>query len=161
MKGKRQRHGSELALQWAWRLFTGWSRLELDARQLMPRERWSVVAATVPAVLRNRYVRPAMRWFLARVPAWVVAGRLQQCGHHWYRIPNRKAAEHVRLRFDVYPIDIGDYVRIEHGRATAVGYAGTDWSEIIYILPGGAFEPDPKSPAMAKAWAAYWKSVRR
>jgi hypothetical protein len=43
---------------------------------------------------------------------------------------------------------------------TAIGYAGQNWSEIIYVLPGGEIEPDPDIPEMAVAWAAYRTATR-
>jgi len=62
------------------------------------------------------------------------------------------------VRFDFYPLDAGDHVLIERGRLTAVGYAGREWSENIYLMPEGQIEPDPHSPEMTRAWAAFWKS---
>lgn len=140
---------------WAWQIFARWTRLDLDPRSLTPGERWSVIAVTVPSVLRSRYLRPLRLWLLARTPAWIVARRLQKRTHGWYRIPSRAAAEHVRLRFDMWPMDVGDHVRFQDGRLTAVGYATPILTEIIYVLPNGELEPDPKSPYMPKAWAAY------
>lgn len=72
----------------------------------------------------------------------------------------RAAAEHVRLRFDIWPIGVGDHVRLERGRLTAMGYATPTFTEIIFVLPNGEPEQDPKSPEMAKAWTAYWSSER-
>lgn len=140
---------------WAWRLFASWSQFDVDPRALAADERWSVVANTVPAVVRNRYLRPVARWLLARTPVWIVARRLQQRTHGWYRVPNKGAAEHVRLRFDIWPIDIEDHVRLQHSRLTAVGYSTATFSEVIFVLPNGEIEPDPHSPEMAKAWARY------
>lgn len=62
------------------------------------------------------------------------------------------------LRFDFYPLDAGDLVRIECGRLTAVGYAEREWSEVIYVARDGQVEPDPHSPEMTSAWATFWKS---
>lgn len=118
-------------------------------------EWWSVVAITVPAVVRSRYLGPMRRWLLARTPAWIVARRLQQRTHGWYRVPSREAADHVRLRFDIWPIEVGDHVRLERGRLTAVGYSSATFSEIIYILPNGEIEPEPKSVEMTRAWARF------
>jgi hypothetical protein len=92
---------------------------------------------------------------LARTPAWIVARRLQQRSHGWYCIPGRAAAELVSLRFDIWPIDVGDHVRLQHGRLTAVGYATPSFSEIILVQPNGELEHDPDSPEMDRAWAAY------
>lgn len=142
----------------AWRLFLCWSRLDLDPRSLTAGERWSVVATTVPAVLRSRYLRPARLWLLCCTPAWIVARRLQRRTHGWYRVPSRGAAEHVRLRFDIWPIEVDDHVRLEHGRLTALGYATPTFTEIIFVRPDGELEPDPDSPEMARAWAAYWSA---
>lgn len=97
-----------------------------------------------------------MRWLLARTPPWIVTWRLQRRVHGWYRIPTRVAADHVRLRFDIWPIEVGDHIRIERGRLTAVGYTTSTFSEIILVLPNGEIEPDPSSAHTAKAWAAYW-----
>ena len=140
---------------WAWRLFAGWSRLDVDPRSLAAGERWSVVATTMPAVVRSRYLRPVRRWLLSRTPAWIVARRLQKRTQGWYRVPSRAAAEHVRLRFDIWPIEVDDYVRLQHGRLTAVGYACPTFTEVIFVLPTGELEPDPNSPEMDRAWAAY------
>lgn len=118
------------------------------------------MAATVPAAVRAYYIRPVGRWMIARAPAWAVARELERRVHGWYRIPNGIASRHVRTRFDVYPIDVGDHIRIQEGRVTAIGYAGQNWSEIIYVLPGGEIEPDPDIPEMAVAWAAYWTATR-
>lgn len=65
------------------------------------------------------------------------------------------------LRFDFYPLDAGDHVRIECGRLIAVGYAEREWSEVIYVTPDGQVEPDPHSPEMTRAWAAFWESQGR
>ncbi len=148
-------HSNGRTWRWAWRLFTGWSRLELDGQSLTAGERWSIVAITVPAVLRGRYFRPTKLWLLARTPAWIVARRLQRRTHGWYRVPNRGAAVHVRLRFEIWPIDAGDHVRLQNGRLIAMAYSTVTFSEIIFVLPSGEIEPDPHSPAMAKAWARY------
>ena len=140
---------------WAWNLFAQWSQLDLDLGALGARERWTVVSAVVPAVMKGRYLRPARLWLLARTPPWIVTWRLQRRVHGWYRIPTRAAAEHVRLRFDIWPIEVGDHIRIERGRLTAVGYTTSEFSEIIFVMPNGEIEPDPRSPEMARAWAAY------
>jgi hypothetical protein len=140
---------------WAWRLFAGWSRLDVDPSSLTAFERWSVVATTMPAVVRSRYLKPVRRWLLARTPAWIVARRLQQRTHRWYRVPSEEAADHVRLRFDIWPIEVGDHVRLQQGRLTAVGYSTATFSEIIFVLPNGEIEPDPGSSEMNRAWAAY------
>ena len=148
----------EWAWLWAWRSFVGWSRIDVDPRSLTAGERWSVVAITVPAVIRSRYFRPARLGLLARTPAWIVARRLGKQTHGWYRVPNRRAAEHVRLRFDIWPIEVGDHVRLERGRLTAVGYSTADFSEIIFVQPDGEIEPDPQSPEMDRAWTRYHES---
>jgi hypothetical protein len=139
-------------------LFSRWSGLDLDVRSLTANERWSIVVITVPAVLRSRHLRPAKLWLLARTPAWIVAHRLQELTHSWYRIPGRAAADHVRLRFDIWPVEVGDHVRLERGRLTAVGYSTTTFSEIILVLPNGEIEPDPQSPEMDRAWTRYHES---
>ena len=140
---------------WAWRLLTRWSALDLDALKLTVGERWGVVAAVVPAALRALYVRPAIAWGLSNSPWWMVRARLEGAGNGWYRIPSRAAADHVRLRFDIYPIDAADHVRVDRGRLVAVGYVTKHWCEILMILPNGEIEPDPKIPGMAQAWSAY------
>lgn len=150
----------EWAWLWAWRLFAGWSRLDVDPRSLTAGERWSVVATTVPAVIRSRHFRPVSLWLLSRTPAWVVAKRLQKRTHGWYRVPSQEAAGRIRLRFDIWPIEVGDYVRLERGRLTAVGYSTTTFSEIILVLPNGEIEPDANSPEMDRAWAAYNAATR-
>jgi len=141
----------ERAWLWAWRLFAGWSRLDVDPRSLTAGERWSVVATVVRSVARSRYLRPARLWVLARTPAWIVAHRLQQRTHGWYRIPGRAEAEHVRLRFHIWPVEVGDHVRLQHGRLTAVAYANPTFTEIIFVQPNGEIEPDPDSPEMRTA----------
>lgn len=140
---------------WAWRLFNRWSRLDIDPRPLTAGERWAVAATTAPAVIRSRYLRPIRLGLLARTPAWIVTRRLQERTHGWFRVPSQEAADHIRLRFDIWPIDVNDHVRLQHGRLTAVGYATPTFTEIIFVLPNGEIEPDPHSPAMAKAWAAH------
>lgn len=97
-----------------------------------------------------------MRRLLSRSPPWVVTMRLQRRTHDWYRVPSLAAAEHVTLRFDIWPIEVGDHVRIEGGRMTAVGYSTTTFSEIIFVQPSGELEPDPHSREMSRAWAAFW-----
>ena len=140
---------------WAWQLFEGWSRLDLDPRRLTVGARWSVVATAIPSVVRSRYLRPARSWLLTRTPAWIAVLRLQPRVHGWYRVPSHAAAEHVRLRFDIWPIEMGDHVRLERGRLIAVGYATPTFSEIVFVQPNGELEPDPHSDEMARAWAAY------
>ena len=51
--------------------------------------------------------------------------------------------------------EVGDHVRLQHGRLTAVGYATPNFTEIIFLLPNGDLEPDPNSPEMDRAWATY------
>lgn len=140
---------------WAWRRIAAWSRLDLDPHALSARERWSVAIVVVSAVARSRYLRPLGLRFLALMPAWMVAMRLNRQVHGWYRIPSRTAAVHVQLRFHMWPLDAGDHVRIQNGRLTAVAYNGKEWSEIVFVMTDGQIEPDPKSPWMTKAWAAY------
>jgi len=100
---------------WAWRRIAAWSGLDLNPRGMSARERWSVAVVVVCAVAKSRYLRPLRLWFLARSPAWAIALRLERATHRWFRIPDRAAAEHVMLRFDFYPLDAGDLVRIECG----------------------------------------------
>ncbi len=119
-------------------------------------ERWSVVLVTVPAVIRARYLRPIRTWILSRSPAWLVTSRLQRRAHGWYQVPGPAAADHVRLRFDIWPIFVGDHVRIQRGRLTAIGYSADTFSEIIFVQADGELEPDPDSPEMSRAWAAFW-----
>lgn len=104
--------------------------------------------------------RADRRWFLSRTPSWTVARRLHERVHGWYRIPTLAAAEHVRLRFDIWPIEMGDHVRLECGRLTAVAYSTAAFSEIIFVLPDGELEPDPRSSEMARAWARFAASRR-
>ena len=144
----------------AWRLFLHWGRIDLDTESLTAGERWSVVATVVPAVVRSRYLRPVRLWLLARTPAWIVARRLDGRVHGWYRIPSGAAAEHVRLRFEIWPIHIGDHVRLRERRLTAVAYATPTFTEIIFIEPNGELEPDPKRPEIARAWATYGAARR-
>ncbi len=87
--------------------------------------------------------------------------RMQRRTQHWYRVPSRAAAEQAELRFGFWPIEVGDHVRIERGRLTAVGCAGKNFSEIIFVEPNGEPEPDPHSPEMSKAWAAFQASMVR
>lgn len=65
------------------------------------------------------------------------------------------------MRFSIWPLDIGDHVRIERGRVMAIGYAGKNFTEIIFVLPDGELEADPCSPEMATAWAVYLGSLRK
>jgi len=139
----------------AWRLVARWSNANLDYGSLSAGERWSVVAATMKALLRTGILRPARLWLLAHTPAWLVAGRLQRRSYSWFRISGASAAEHVRLRFNIWPIEVGDHVRLKNGRLTAVGYATPTFTEIIFVLPNGELEPDPRSPEMARAWGKY------
>lgn len=139
----------------AWQRFARWSKVDLDLWSLTIPERWSVVRAVVPAVIRSRYVGPARRWLLARTPRWIVAWRLHKHVQGWYRIPTKAVAEHVRLRFDIWPVEVGDHVRLERGRLTAVGYTTATFCEMILVLPNGEIEPDPRSPEMARAWARF------
>jgi hypothetical protein len=80
---------------------------------------------------------------------------VQRRTHDWYRVPDQEAADHVRLRFNIWPIEVGDHIRLRHGRLTAVGYATPTFTEVIFVLPTGELEPDPDSPEMDRAWAAY------
>lgn len=141
----------------AWQLFVGWTGLDVDLDDVPADERWSFVLVTVPAVIRARNLRPMRTWILTQSPAWLVAVRLQRRTHHWYRVPSRAAAEHAELKFDFWPIGVGDHLRIMRGRLTAIGCAGKNFSEIIFVQPNGEPEPDPQSPEMSKAWAAYWE----
>ena len=102
---------------------------------------------------------PTRRWLLAWTPSWIVAKRLQTCSHGWYRVPSRAVAEHVRIRFGIWPIEVGDHVRIEGGRLTAMAYSSAVFCENIFVLPNGEIEPDPCSQEIAKALAMY--SARR
>jgi hypothetical protein len=120
-----------------WRLFARWSRLDLDLETLTARERWPVVLTVVPAVIKSRYLRPARLWLLARTPSRLVALRLHRRVHGWYRIPTKSGADHVQLHFDIWPIEVGDHVRIERGRLTAVAYSTAAFSEIIFVQPDG------------------------
>jgi hypothetical protein len=52
-------------------------------------------------------------------------------------------------------VEVGDHVQVRAGRLTAIGYTSGSFSEIIYVLPSGEPEEDPKSVEMTKAWAAY------
>lgn len=143
----------------AWMAMADHCGLDLDPHSLSMLERWSVVAAILRAAFGHRRQR-ARRWLLARAPTWIVAQRLQRRTHGWHRVPTSAAAEHVRLRFDIWPIEIGDHVRIQTGRLTAVGYATPTFSEIIFVLPNGELEPDPASAEIARAWVAYRSSAR-
>ncbi len=136
-------------------MLAGWSKIDLDPELLTARERWSVVRAVLPAVIKSRYVRPARLWLLARTPSRLVVLRLHRRVHGWYRVPTRAAAEHARLRFDIWPIEVGDHVRLEDGRLTAIAYSTANFSEIIFVLPNGEIEPDPRSPRMARAWTRF------
>lgn len=142
----------------AWRRFIHWSGLDIDPDAIPAGEHWSMVRTRVSAILRARYLKPTLRRLLTRSPAWVVAMRLQRWTHCWYRVPTRAAADHVLLRFDFWPIEVGDHVRIERGRLTAIGYANATFSEIIFVEPNGEVERDPDSPEMSRAWAAFWAS---
>jgi hypothetical protein len=139
----------------AWKMLAGWSRIDLDTRSLPGRERWAVVRAVVPAVIKSRYLRPARLWLLAHTPSRLVALRLHRRVHGWYQVPTWSAAEHVRLRFDIWPIELGDHLRLEGGRLTAIAYSTAIFSEIIFVEPNGELEPDPISPEMDRAWAAH------
>ena len=139
----------------AWQMLASWSRIDLDPELLTARERWLVVRAVIPEVFNSRYLRPARRWLLAGTPSWIVARRLHKRMHGWYRIPSRAAAEHVRLRFDIWPIEVDDHVRIERGRLVAIACSTATFSEIIFVLPNGEIEPEPRSPDLARAWIRF------
>lgn len=145
---------------WAWKAFARYSQLDLDPHKLTTKERWSVIGAASPELIRTRFLRPARLWLLTQIPAWVVASRLRKRSHGWYRIPSPAAVEQVRLRFDVWPIEVGDHVRIKSGRLTAIGYATPTFTEIIFVLPNGELEPDPSSSEMTRALAAYNAACR-
>src|SRR5690606_19427308 len=113
----------------AWGLFARWSKLHYSG-SLTPGERAAVVRAVIPAVFRNRYVRPVGLRLLAKSPSWIVARRLQRRHRDWYRVPTRAAAEHLRLRFDIWPVEVGDHVRIARGRLTAIAHTNATFSEI-------------------------------
>jgi hypothetical protein len=68
---------------------------------------------------------------------------------------NPGAAEHVRVRFDIWPVDVGDHVRLENGRLTGVGYATPHFTEVIFVLANGELEPDTRSSAAESAWVRY------
>ncbi len=138
-----------------WQVLAAWSRIELDPELLTSRERWSVVRAVVLAVFKSRYIEPARRWLLAQTPAWIVAWRLNRRVHRWYRVPSRSAAEHVKLRFDIWPVEVGDHIRLQGGRLTAMAYSTATFSEIIFVLPNGEVEPDPTSAEIARAWTRF------
>lgn len=141
--------------RWIWKLFAKCVGLDLDYRSLPSGERWAVVATIVTSVIQSRHLRPAKIWWLTRTPTWIVARRLRRSVHGWYRVPTRAAAEQVRLRFNIWPIELGDHVRIGRGRLTAIAYSNDTFSEIIFVLPNGEIEQDPHSPDMAKAWARF------
>jgi hypothetical protein len=128
---------------WAWQLFVRWSRVDIDAHNVGTEERWAVVFTTTAAGLRAYCLRPARHWLLATLPRWVAAVRLEWAGHGWYRIPSQSAAEHARLRFDVFPIQAGDLIRLKGGRPTAVAYAGPASCEIIFLAPMGRSSQTP------------------
>ena len=46
-------------------------------------------------------------------------------------------------------------MQVRDGRLNAIGYVAGDFCEIIYVLPDGEPEEDPKSVEMTKAWARY------
>lgn len=148
-------HIPESTWLWAWHVFARATGLDLDARSLSASDRWNVIAAAVPALVRSRFLGPVRLWLLARTPTRIVLRRLQRNGHGWHRIPNSSAAERVRLRFDIWPLETGDFVQVKDGRLTAIGRMTATFCEIIYISPNGELEADPKSPEMIKAWAAY------
>lgn len=151
----RRWHIPEFTWVWAWHVFTRATGLDLDARSLSASERWNVIATAVPALVRSRVLRPVRLWLLARTPTRIVLLRLQRSVHGWHRTPNRSASEQVRLRFDIWPLETGDFVQVKDGRLTAIGRMTATFCEIIYISPNGELEADPKSPEMTKAWAAY------
>jgi hypothetical protein len=137
-------------VQAGWRLFARWSRLDLDYSSLTAGERWSVVMATLKAMVRSRLLRPVRLRLLAHVPVWVVAKRLQRRSHGWYRVPNAAAAEHVRLRFDIWPIEVGDHVQLRNGRLVAIGYTTPHLTEIISYCPMGSSSQIPEVPRRPK-----------
>lgn len=145
---------------WIWQILAERSGVDADPQTLTAGQRWSVITMTVAGSLRRRY-QGVRLWLLSNLPTWTVTSRLQGRTHRWYRVPSMQAAEHVRLRLAMWPLNPGDYVRIERGRLTAVAYSTKDWSEIIYVGPEGEVEPDPHSPEIARAWRAYWKSRGR
>jgi hypothetical protein len=147
-------------VNWLWRAFARWTRIDLDPQTLTRAQRRSIFAIVVSAIIRSWY-QGVRVWLLSSLPTWTLAARLEGQTHRWYRIPSRQAGEHVRLRLKMWPLNPGDYVRIEQGRLTAVAYSTSDWSEIIYVGLDGEVEPDPRIPEMARAWSAYWRSRGR
>lgn len=143
---------------WFWRSFARWSRLDLDPLALSSAERWDVVAAVIPAVVRARYARPTRNWFLSRLPAWVALVRLERHTNGWYRIPDRPVAEHCMFRFDHPGLDIGTFLKIARGVLVATGHVEADHCEILFFLPNGEVEDEPDVPEMGRAWQSYWQA---
>lgn len=146
---------------WVWQLFVRCSRVDIEAHSVGAGERWAIVFTTAAAGLRAYCLRPARDWLLGTLPRWVAVVRLEWAGHGWYRIPSQSAAEHARLRFDVFPIQAGDLIRLKDGRPTAVAYAGPASCEIIFLEANGEIEPDPIAPLLGKAWSAYRDAHRK
>jgi len=145
--------------QWAWTALMRWSRLQLDSVPTGS-ERWRVAGTVIRAGIRSHYFDPVLRWALAKWPAWLLKSRLEKEGHGWYRIPTPAAAKHCRLRFDVYPIDVGDLLRFHGGRVSQVAYSGPGHTEILEFLSSGDLAPAPEITGMRRAWAAFFSANR-
>lgn len=143
--------------RWAWTVLMRWSRLQLGTVPTGS-ERWRVAGTVIRAGIRSYYVDPALHWALAKWPVWLVKARLEKKGYGWYRVSTLATAKHCRLRFDVYPIDVGDLVRFQGGRVSHVAYSGPRHTEILEFLPNGELTPVYELPAMRQAWAAFFST---
>lgn len=126
---------------WAWRSVMRWGRLEIDAGTVDISDRWAIVRFVSVAKFRSLIVRPAVRWFLERLPRWFAIRRLQRCGSDWYRISGWRASEHCRLRFGLaFSLDEGDFVRIQHGEVVSVAWEMLSHCEIAGVTHGEVTE---------------------
>ena len=116
--------------------------------------------AIIPAGVRSYYLDPVRRWILAKSPAWLAKACLEKAGNGWHRIPNRQSVTHCRLRFDIYPIDVGDLLRFSGERVSHIAYSGPRYTEILEFLPNGDLAPAPEVPEMRQAWAAFFSANR-
>lgn len=137
-----------------------WGKLQLDTEPTGA-ERWLVATAVIQAGIRSYYVGPVCGWIMAKSPAWSVKARLKKAGNGWYLLPTQASVTHCRLRFDVYPIDVGDLLRFDGGRVSHVAYSGARHTEILEFLPNGDLAPAPEVKEVRRAWAAFFAANRR
>ena len=111
--------------EWAWAVFLRWALNPALIEGLTKRQRWEVVAWSIGPGIRHHYIRPAEAWLHRHLPTWILIPRLRPLGSGWYRIPSTSAALHLERRLGVHVLE-DHFVRIEHGRVTAIGLIDED-----------------------------------